>query len=102
MSMEHRRRRTNRRPEEVPAAPYAYLLGAYLGDGCLSLGKKGCYRLRISLDVAYPAVVGEVRRAVEAVMPDNAVGLAPKSRGGAVDVSSYSKHWPVLLPQHGS
>jgi hypothetical protein len=29
---------------------YAYLLGIYLGDGCVSLGARGVTRLRVTLD----------------------------------------------------
>ena len=34
---------------ELPPA-CAYLLGLYLGDGCISEHRRGVYRLRISLD----------------------------------------------------
>jgi Homeodomain-like domain len=30
----------------LPAEPYSYLLGLHLGDGCLSLGRRGVYRLQ--------------------------------------------------------
>ncbi|MFQ5522477.1 MAG: helix-turn-helix domain-containing protein [Acidimicrobiia bacterium] len=33
----------------VDEVAYAYLLGAYLGDGCLSLHPRDVYRLRICL-----------------------------------------------------
>jgi len=32
---------------------YIYLLGLYLGDGCISSHRRGVYRLRIVLDVKY-------------------------------------------------
>jgi hypothetical protein len=35
---------------------YAYLLGLYLGDGCISLGRK-TDKLRITLDSQYPNIV---------------------------------------------
>jgi hypothetical protein len=38
---------------ELPAA-YVYLLGLYLGDGCISPVHRGVYRLRIALDMRYP------------------------------------------------
>src|SRR4051812_14288943 len=32
---------------------YVYLLGLYLGDGCLSAHRRGVFKLRIVLDAAY-------------------------------------------------
>jgi hypothetical protein len=36
------------------SAAYVYLLGVYLGDGCLSAHPRGVFKLRISLDARYP------------------------------------------------
>ena len=36
---------------------YAYLLGLYLGDGCISAGRRGVWRLRVTLDAAYPGII---------------------------------------------
>jgi IclR helix-turn-helix domain len=79
---------------------YAYLLGAYLGDGCVSAHPRGVFRLRVVLDVAYPGIIDEVAAAIRSVVPASRVGrfLRPKN---CVEVSSYSKSWPCLLPQHG-
>ena len=38
---------------------YAYLLGLYLGDGCLLKHPRGVYRLHIFLDSAYPMIAAE-------------------------------------------
>src|SRR6186997_3051733 len=40
-------------------ADYVYLLGLYLGDGTISAHPRDVYRLRISLDRKYPAIVEE-------------------------------------------
>ena len=45
----------------LPPAPYAYLLGLYLGDGCISRARR-VWRLRIVLDTAYPAIVERCRQ----------------------------------------
>jgi hypothetical protein len=82
----------------LPPATYAYLLGLYLGDGCLASYPRGVYRLHVSLDAKYPRIVEECRTAVGQVLP-NRVGTL--SRNGRTDVVSYSKHWPCLFPQHG-
>ena len=84
-----------------PAAEYAYLLGMYLGDGCISADRR-CYRLRIATDAAYPEITAECARAMKAVVPGNRVSVRPRKDGSrTVDVSAYSKAWPSLFPQHG-
>jgi hypothetical protein len=82
----------------VPEGPYAYLLGLYLGDGCLSLAPRGVYRLRITLDKRYPQIIRECRSATGLVLP-NKVGQI--DRPGCIEVYSNSKHWRCLFPQHG-
>jgi hypothetical protein len=83
----------------LPAA-YAYLLGMYLGDGCLSAHPRGVFKLRISLDARYPGIAEECERAIRSVMPSNRVGRV--DYGGWHELFSYSKSWPCLFPQHGS
>ena len=51
------------------APDYAYLLGMYLGDGCLSPHPRGVFKLRVSLDARYPGIVEECEDAVRALMP---------------------------------
>ena len=82
----------------APQGPYAYLLGLYLGDGCLSLGRGGVYRLRITLDKKYPQIIDECRLAAGLVLP-NRVGQ--NDRPGCVEVYSHANHWGCLFPQHG-
>jgi hypothetical protein len=80
---------------------YAYLLGVYLGDGCLSTHARGVFRLEITLDGIYPRVIAECEAATSLVMPSNLVSVKPRAGDRAVDVSSYSQHWHCLFPQHG-
>jgi hypothetical protein len=77
-----------------------YLLGAYLGDGCISEYERGVYKLRVTLDVRYPSIVDEVSRAIADVMPANVVGRTARACN-CIEVSAYAKSWPCLLPQHG-
>ena len=85
----------------LPAADYAYLLGLYLGDGCLSPNRRGVFRLRILLDRKYPGIVRECARAMATVMPSSRVGVLQHRHENADEVSSYSRAWPCLIPQHG-
>src|SRR4051794_15384626 len=62
----------------VPKHDYAYLLGVYLGDGTISLHRKGVYRLRIFMDSRYPAIIAACAEAMAAVMPSNRVSIYKK------------------------
>lgn len=86
------------RPWQLPQAEYAYLLGLYLGDGCLSEHPRQVYRLRIVCSARYPDLMAQCEAAMAKVLPSK-VGHVPKE--GCVEVSSYSKHWICLFPQHG-
>ena len=101
---QHRVRRRPKKPslhlESLPSAAYSYLLGFYLGDGCLSLSRRNVYRLRIMTDARYPGVIAECVAAMQAVMPDNRVSVQ-RTPYRAVEIGCSSKRWPLLFPQHG-
>jgi hypothetical protein len=79
---------------------YVYLLGMYLGDGCISAAPRDVYKLRITLDVKYPGIIAETQWAITEVAPQNkaSVQVRPKN---CVEVHASSKAWPCLFPQHG-
>ncbi|MFI9718829.1 transcriptional regulator [Streptomyces sp. NPDC052396] len=79
-------------------AAYAYLLGLYLGDGCLSRQPSGTYALRVACADAWPGLITACRTAMRRVRPENQVCLVQNQ--GCVMVTSYSRHWPCLFPQH--
>ncbi|MFC6064597.1 helix-turn-helix domain containing protein [Streptomyces ochraceiscleroticus] len=85
------------RPDDLAA--YSYLLGLYLGDGCLSRQPRGGYVLRIACADAWPGLIAACRDAILRVRPTNSVCLVRKQ--GCVMVTSSSRHWPCLFPQHG-
>jgi hypothetical protein len=80
---------------------YAYLLGLYLGDGCLLRHPRGVYRLDVYLDAAYPLIAEECAAAIELAMPASRAAIFRDPRCRMLKVVSYSKHWPHLFPQHG-
>ena len=84
----------------LPAASYAYLLGAYLGDGHIVLTRRGVYRLRVARDLLHLNIAWWIALAIEDVRGRRAT-LHPRMHSRALDVSSYWKHWPCLFPQHG-
>jgi hypothetical protein len=83
----------------VDPGAYAYLLGAYLGDGTLTPFPRGVYNLRVSCDLKYPDIVNEIATAIAIARGSDTGGFAP--RPGCVVVNAYWKHWPCLFPQHG-
>ncbi|MFF1713106.1 transcriptional regulator [Streptomyces sp. NPDC058268] len=86
-----------RKPED-PAA-YSYLLGLYLGDGCISFQRQGVYSLRIACADAWPGLIEACANAIQSVRPDNKVCRVQSE--GCQYVTCWSKHWPCLFPQHG-
>ncbi|MFC7261667.1 transcriptional regulator [Streptomyces lutosisoli] len=92
------------RCQDIPSPPedqaaYAYLLGLYLGDGCINAHRRGVYFIRIVLDNAWPGLIDACEAAMRSVRPDNSVCRVKKQ--GCVAVTGSSKHWPCLFPQHG-
>lgn len=86
--------------EATPLPDYSYLLGLYLGDGCLSEMPRNVFRLRIQCCDAYPGLMQLCQLAMEAVMPSNKVGRSQCE--GGTEVHSDSKHWICFFPQHGA
>jgi hypothetical protein len=85
------------RPLDEPA--YSYLLGLYLGDGWLTLGRKDVFALNIACCDDWPGLLAAAKSAMSAVMPASKVfGV---QRIGMTEVKSTSKHWTCLFPQHG-
>jgi hypothetical protein len=89
-------------PLDPPPDAYAYLLGAYLGDGDITCGRRKVYRLTISLDKQYPGIVSRCAATMHEVMPSSRVLVQPHPRHRLTRVSAYSKRWPELFPQHGA
>ena len=78
---------------------YVYLLGLYLGDGCISPHARGVYRLRITLDTRYPGIIDSAARALATIrVSEPHIIPCP---GNCVMVAAYWKSWPCLFPQHG-
>lgn len=83
----------------LPAEQYGYLLGVYLGDGCLyTTGRQT--RLQVALDVAYPWIVISINDAIEDLRGRRACEVYRRSEN-SVTLVSYWKPWRCLFPQHG-
>jgi hypothetical protein len=90
------------------APPYVYLLGLYLGDGCISAHPRGVYRLRLFFDARHPKIIDAGEDAVRSILPENRIHRLTRSGGyvnssprSNVALSVYSRTLPCLFPQHG-
>lgn len=83
-----------------PAGAYAYLLGLYLGDGCISRHPR-TYRMRLFLDARYPGIVEECVAALEAIVPAKTAWRGFHGNERCVEVGMSWNHWPCFFPQHG-
>jgi hypothetical protein len=59
--------------QHLPARAYAYLLGMYLGDGCISRNRR-VWHLRVALDIKYPGIITACCEAMNIVMPGQRAG----------------------------
>jgi len=83
----------------IQGPDYAYVLGMYLGDGCIA-GPKKTPQLKITLDAKYPGIITTCAEALERMSP-NKVSIRKQNVGECFQVYSGWKLWPVLFPQHG-
>lgn len=86
-------------PLRTDGPAYPYLLGLYLGDGCISAHRRGVHALRIACGNAWPGLIDACEEAIRAVRPGGAVFRVAQQ--GCVQVTSMSKQWPAVFPQHG-
>ena len=84
---------------DLSESSYAYLLGLYLGDGCISDHGRGVYRLRIVQDSKYQNLIRECVIAMHWVLP-NKVGFVKQQ--GCTEISSYSKHCHACFHSMGA
>lgn len=84
---------------ELARECYSELLGWYLGDGHITLGRRGVYALHIINDQRYSEANARLLTLMGSVKP----GGRPHSRKrpGAIVTTTYWKHWVCLFPQHG-
>lgn len=81
-------------------APYAYLLGQYLGDGHLvTSGRIPVLRIYGCAD--YPAMIEQIASSIRTIRGSEPGRVHPRSSARLVSLQSYWMHWPCLFPQHG-
>jgi hypothetical protein len=80
-----------------PTDAYLYLLGLYLGDGCLSEAARTT-ALRISCADDWPGLMNLCATTIEKVSGRRTYRVAAQ---GCHEILGLWKHWPCLFPQHG-
>src|SRR3954452_4576519 len=64
--------------DPAPPGDYAYLLGLYLGDGCISSYARGVHGLRIACADAWPGLMDECEQVMRAIRPESNVFRASR------------------------
>jgi hypothetical protein len=96
------RRRRIAEAWSVPVeATYCYLLGAYLGDGLVTLYPPNAWCLRIYNDRRYRSISDEILTAMRATFPGGRVRLTPSSNSEADVLSVRHPAIARAFPQHG-
>jgi hypothetical protein len=80
---------------------YAYLLGLYLGDGCVSTPDRHAPFLRVSLDRAYRDIIDECQQAIEHLVPGLPVRRVEHPTHRCTVVQASYPEWIHVFPQHG-
>ena len=80
-----------------PTDSYVYLLGLYLGDGCISEAARTT-ALRIVCADSWPRLADACASALEVVSGRKSYRVAHQ---GCHEILALWQHWPCLFPQHG-
>lgn len=73
--------------DRLSELPYAYLLGLYLGDGCITANGTS-WLLRITMDERYERVLEECQKALTAVAAPSSVRRWSRRGSACADVGS--------------
>jgi hypothetical protein len=85
------------RAEPLPLVSYLYLLGQYLGDGCIDrMGRS--WVLRIATCDAYPDIRAETVSAIRGLV-ENRIHFVQNQ--GCTTVGCITRQWLHYFPQHG-
>ena len=79
---------------------YSYLLGMYLGDGCVSATHR-TYQLVVACDAAYPQIIEDCWAAMMLTLLPRRVAQHRHPVARSVRVVGASPRWPEAFPQHG-
>ena len=97
-----RRRETDMidwRPQDIEA--YAYVLGLYLGDGCITARPRKTPFLVVTLDAMYPELIDEAARALDRALQPRSVRRYDRGQGSYVVLQVGGAFLLRAFPQHG-
>ncbi|MBW8751005.1 MAG: transcriptional regulator [Propionibacteriales bacterium] len=77
---------------------YSELFGWYLGDGTITVLRRGIFGLHVFNDSRYVVLNQHVLELMRRVKPG---GSPSTRRTSCTIITSWWKHWPCLFPQHG-
>ena len=81
---------------------YSYLLGVYLGDGCLTVRRSGAAaQLVVACDATYPRLIDECWAAMVITSGNPTVSRVRPRGQRCVRLMSAWRGWLSALPQHG-
>jgi hypothetical protein len=86
--------------EPADDSAYAYLLGWYLGDGCISNTGRA-YQLVITADLAYFWIIVDCCQAIRTAVPGRIPRVRPHRVHNCVRIETGWIGWPEAFPQHG-
>jgi hypothetical protein len=86
------------RPPDPPS--YSYLLGMYLGDGCVSTVRRS-FQLVVVCDAGYPDIIDDCAAAMTRTLLPRRVNRNPHPVHRCVRVVGAGARWPEAFPQHG-
>jgi hypothetical protein len=80
---------------------YSYLLGMYLGDGCISGVQRRSYQLVVVCDAGYTDIIEDCATAMMLTLLPRRIACNPHRVDRCVRVVGSSERWPEAFPQHG-
>lgn len=80
---------------------YSYIIGCYLGDGCISKLQR-TYKLRISSSTAHPDIIKQRKRSLEKIFPLNKVAVSKIKSAECVEIRVHNSGIPIIFPRHGN
>jgi len=91
-------------PSWRPTRPpdYCYLLGLYLGDGCIYESPRGYATIVITLDSSYPGIVEQAMTALRTSFLETPVHRFARCDGSVAAIQMNHPTLPFAFPQHGA
>lgn len=82
------------------AAQYVYILGCYLGDGCINKLQR-TQKLRIFSGSAHPTIIDDQIHALKILFKDNKVSSIKRPNYNMYTITVHNKYLDEYFPQHG-